>query len=141
MYWASERLTPCLPTSEAIPFELPEPFRVTQKKFCYMPISYEYEQMDTSVFVSCIRLLPTVLAGCPEGCNTSAYWGFSAQTSLCGSENPLIGYGISRFVEISVLAPASYLSHIVEPCASSAIDDAFFLNVGKLQWTDGLKER
>ena len=34
-------------------------------------LSYEYEQMDTSVFVSCIRLLPTVLAGCPEGCRST----------------------------------------------------------------------
>ena len=50
----------------------------------------------TSAIASCIRLLPTVLAGCPEGCNHSAYWGFLAQTCLCGSNNPLIGYGIFR---------------------------------------------
>ena len=94
----------------------------------------------TSAIVSCARLLPTILAGCPEGCNTSAYWGFSAQTSLCGSENPLIGYGISRLLEITVLVPASSPSCIAIPCISSAIDDVFFLNVGKLRWTDGLKE-
>ena len=81
-----------------------------------------------------------VLAGSPEGCNTLAYWGFLAHTLLCGSKNPLIGYGISRFVEISVPAPASSPSYIAVPCGSSAIDDVFFLTVGKLQWTDGLKE-
>lgn len=51
----------------------------------------------------CVRLLPTVLAGSPEGCNTSAYWGFLALTCLCSSENPLIGYGIFRLWEYPYL--------------------------------------
>ena len=105
-----------------------------------MPISYEYEQMDTSVFVSCIRLLPTVLAGCPEGCNTSAYWGFLALTLLCGSKNPLIGYGIFRLWEIPVLASASTPSYIAIPCTSSAIDDIFLFECREIAmdgWTKG----
>jgi len=106
-----------------------------------MPISYEYEQMDTSVFVSCIRLLPTVLAGCPEGCNTSAYWGFLAHTLLCGSKNPLMGYGISRFVEISVPAPASIPSCIAIPVCLVYCETMFFFfdsrEVAMDGWTKG----
>ena len=64
----------------------------------------------------CVRLLPTLLAGSPEGCNTSAYWGFLAQTLLCGSKNPLIGYGIFRLWKIPVPAPASSPSYIAVPC-------------------------
>ena len=44
----------------------------------------------------CIRLLLTVLAGSPEGCSLSAYWGFLAVWQQCGSKNPLISYGIFR---------------------------------------------
>lgn len=87
------------------------------------------------------RLLPTVLAGSTEGCNTSDYWGFLAHTLLCGSKNPLVGYGVFRLVKISVPAPASNPSYIVETvCLFCCEMIIFFLTVGKLQWADGLKE-
>ena len=63
--------------------------------------------MDNACYVFCVRLLPMVLAGSPEGCrstygrlqgkNTSAYWGFLAQTCLCGSKNPLfLKFGLQK---------------------------------------------
>ena len=77
--------------------------------------------VDCSLVPVRVRLLPTVSAGCPEGCNSSAYWGFLAHTLLCGSKNPLIGYGIFRLSGNTLPALASNPSYIAVPSASSAL--------------------
>ena len=92
--------------------------------------------LKNPVFGSCRRSWQ----GVQRGGNTSAYWGFLALTLLCSSKNPLIGYGISRLVEISVPASASNPSYIAVLCTHRLHCDLFFMITGKLQWTDGLKE-
>ena len=80
------------------------------------------------------------MAGSPEGCNTLAYWGFSAQTCLCGSENPLISYGIFRLWEIPVPASASNPSCIAVLCSSPIVRLCFisdYREVAMDGWTKG----